>query len=126
MLLLKTRLIKLSAFIIALQILNMSIESPNAANNSYTTPSNFNYIETYIEYIAEVVFKHENAFPESGKNHPKHWQQHKLYQVICENAVGINNYTTFYRLVQNVFFNGHDKYAYLFIKDISPPPKFFC
>jgi len=126
MLLIKTKLIKLSVFIVALQILNMSIECPNAAHDSYSTPTNYNYIDTYIEYVAEVIFKHEKAFPESGKSHPKHWQQHKLYQVICENTVAINNFTTFYQQVQNGFFNDHDKYAYQFIKDISPPPKFAC
>ena len=126
MLLIKSRLIKLSVIIIALQILNMSIESPNAVRDMYTTSTNFNYIDTYIEYFAEVIFKHENAFPDSGKRHPKQWQQHKLFQVMCENTLTLNNQTTFYQQVQNVFSNDHDKYAYQFIKDISPPPKFFC
>ena len=126
MLIIKMRLIKLSAFIIALQILNMSIESPNAAHDIYTAPSNFNYIDSYVEYVVEVIFKHENAFPETGKRHQKQWHQHSLFQVICENIGIMNHHSTFYKLLQKDFFSYHEWYAYQFVKEISPPPKFSC
>lgn len=120
----KTRLIKFSALIIAFQILNMSIDSPNAIqDNHYKIPGNFNYIDTYVEYISEVICKHENAIPEQGKRHQKQWQQHKLQQVICDNMRSTNKIVISCQSLRNTFFNLHDKYAYQFSKEITPPPK---
>lgn len=127
MLLHKLRLIQFLVVIIAFQVLNMSIDSPNASrDNYYETPNNFNYIDTYIEYLSEVIFKHENAIPQSGKRHQKQWQQHKLQQVICDNINIPGRYVISYLLLQNIFFTNHDMYAYQFVKEISPPPEFSC
>lgn len=123
----KKILIKSTAFIIAFQILNMSIDSPNArGNNYYKGADNFNYIDTYIEYVSEVILNYENAIPESGKTHQKQWQQHKLYQVICDTMRYRNDFALYYPDVKEVFFTYNDTYAYQFIKEISPPPKSIC
>ena len=123
----KSRLINFSVLIIAFQVLNMSIDSPTASqDNYYKTPDNFNYIDTYVEYISEVICKHENAIPEPGKRHQKRWQQHKLQYVICDNISSTNKDIITYLVMQYIFLNHHDKYAYQFSKEITPPPKFFC
>ena len=125
MLLHKLKLINFLVLIIALQVLNMSIDSPNASKDSYyRTPDNFNYIDTYVEYISEVICKHENAIPESAKRHQKQWQ-HKLQYLICDHPRNTNKDMISYLVMQNIFLNHHDKYAYQFIKEITPPPKFF-
>ena len=123
----KSRLINLLVLIIAFQVLNMSIDSPTASqDNYYKTPDNFNYIDTYVEYISEVICKHENAIPEPGKRHQKRWQQHKLQYVICDNIPSTNKDIITYLVMQYIFLNHHDIYAYQFSKEITPPPKFFC
>ena len=123
----KSRLINFLVLIIAFQVLNMSIDSPNASqDNYYKTPDNFNYIDTYVEYISEVICKHENAIPEPGKEHQKQWQQHKLQYIICDNIRSTNKDVISCQVLRKPFFNHHDKYAYQFSKEITPPPKFFC
>ena len=123
----KSGLINFLVFIIAFQVLNMSIDSANASrDNYYKTPDNFNYIDTYVEYFSEVICKNDNAIPEPGKRHQKQWQQHKLQQVICDNMRGISKVVISFQVLRNTFFYHHNKYAYQFIKEISPPPKFSC
>ncbi len=63
----------------------MSIDAPGAQMSEYTTKSdNFNYIDTYIEYIAEVILKYDNPVPESGNRQQKEWQQHKPFEIIFQ------------------------------------------
>ena len=126
MLLHKSRLINFLALIISFQVLNMSIDSPNASrDNYYKTPDNFNYIDTCVEYISEVICKQGNATPEQGKRHQKQWH-HKLQQVICDNLRSTNKVVISCQVLRNTFFNLHDRYAYQFIKEITPPPKSSC
>ena len=120
----KRGITKLAAIIIAFQIMNVSIDSPNAKQDNITT-DNFNYIDTYVEYVAEIVMKHENAIPESGKRQQKQLP-HKMYQVICDPVKEPDNCHPFYWREQKIFFNYSDQYAYQFIKEISPPPEFSC
>jgi hypothetical protein len=120
------RLINFIVLVIAFQVLNMSIDSPNAIqDNYYNVPDNFNNIDTYVEYISEVICKNENAIPETEKRHQKQWQQHKLQYVICDNMRNTNKNMITYLVMQNIYLNHQDIYAYQFIKEISPPPKFF-
>ena len=121
--LVKRGITKLTALIIAFQVLNMSIDSPNAKQDNSIATDNFNYIDTYVEYVAEIVMKYENAIPESGKRQQKQ-MPHKTYQVICEEVKEPANTLAFYWCQQKIFFNYCDQYAYQFIKEISPPPKF--
>ena len=114
---------KFTAFIIALQVLNMSIDSPNATQDNSTTTDNFNYIDTYVEYVAEIVMKYDNAIPEAGKRQQKQ-MPHKTYQVICEQVKETANNFALYWREQKIFFDYCDQYTYQFIKEISPPPKF--
>lgn len=109
-------------FIIALQILNMSIDcttievpqTPGAVDN-------FNYMDTFVEYVAEVILKHDNAIPESKDRQQKDFQQHKHIQVAIQKiepmlqTVPIGLYIVFPQ-------NNEDKYAYQFVKEINPPP----
>jgi len=113
--------------LLAFQILNMGIDSPNAGLDSYDKiTGNVNYIDTYIEYVAEVMLKYENAIPESGKNPQKQWQQHKLYKITCDKSRVTYTPLIFYVAVKKIFISHQDRYAYQFTKEICPPPKLFC
>ena len=101
--------------------MNMSIDSPNVPPDNPVTTGSFNYIDTYIEYVVEVVMKYDNAIPEPNKRHQKFFH-HKLFQVICEYVRQPGNYLSVH-WKEKVFLNYSDKYAYQFIKEISPPPE---
>lgn len=123
----KSTLVKLATFIIAMQILNLSIDSPNTqADNYNNTNDSFNYIDTYVEYFLEVIMKYENAVPETGKRHQKELQLHKLYRVICDNVKVPENYLLFDQRIEKKYFDHTGYYVYQFIKEITPPPKHFC
>ena len=118
----KNNISRFIAFVIAVQILNMSIDAPVAQmfpGNCKT--DTFNYIDTYIEYIAEVILKYENAIPESKDRQQKELQQHKqfevAYQKISPITISFSEATT-----KVTFLNFSDKYAFQFIKEINPPP----
>lgn len=117
---------RLLVFITALQILNMSIDSPNAEMPAGKASClNFNYIDTYVEFIAEVILKYDNAIPESGHRDHKEIQQHKHVQIAVQrfhpslHLFYADNCKNFYQA-------SSDNYAYQFIKEINPPPPKAC
>ena len=110
------------ALVIAMQILNMSIDAPSAQMNvSNGATDNFNYIDTYVEYIAEVILKYTNAIPESKDRQQKELQQHKQFEVVFQKIAPLA-IPFFETIPAKTFSNYSDKYAYQFIKEINPPP----
>jgi hypothetical protein len=111
---------RLMAFIIAFQILNMSIDAPSAQMPVNSGNDDFNYIDTFVEYVVEVVLKYDNAIPESKDRQQKELQQHKQFEVAFEKVYSL---LRFYRQNNSTDYkNFSDKYAYQFIKEINPPP----
>lgn len=120
----KPKLLQIIVFIIALQILNISIDSSVMQNDNLAKTSiGFNYIDSYVEYIAEVILKYENAIPETGKRQHKELQQHKLLLLICSNVNILYTTNLFLLPSRNVYCNEYDNYAYRFIKEINAPPE---
>ena len=117
-------IIWLLTFITALQILNMSIDAPGAQMANYTgSHKKFNYIDSYIEFIAEIILKYNNAVPESNNRQQKELSHHKQFVVICESA-DLAILPSFDRIEKEINFAYSDKYFFQFYKEISPPPKF--
>ena len=109
------------AFIIALQILNMSIDAPAAQMPVSPENDNFNYIDTFVEYVVEVVLKYDNAIPESKDRQQKELQQHKQFEVVFQKIKPvIISYVEDAK--EKYFVSFSDKYAYQFVKEINPPP----
>ena len=100
----------------------MSIDSPNA--QMPVAPGgadNFNYIDTYVEYIAEVILKFDNAIPESKDRQQKELQLHKQFELVFQKIKAVT--IPFIEITKaNRFFNFSDMYAYQFVKEINPPP----
>ena len=117
----KNHISRCIAFLVAIQILNMSIDAPGAQMPPNTDPSAINYIDTFVEYVAEVVLKYDNAIPESKDRQQKELQQHKQFEVIFQKiaalAISVVEDNT-----RNYFLDPSDKYAYQFSKEINPPP----
>jgi hypothetical protein len=110
------------AFIVAVQILNMSIDAPNAQMPVCKgSIDNFNYIDTYVEYIAEVILKFDNAIPESKDRQQKELQMQKQFELVFQ-KIELLTIPFFDEITEKQFSNFSDKYAYQFIKEINPPP----
>ena len=113
---------RLLAFIVALQILNMSIDSPNAQMQvNIGVTDNFNYIDTYVEFIAEVILKFDNAIPESKDRQQRELQQHKLFEVVFQKILPYNFSFIEQKSIRE-YYHSPDNYAFQFIKEINPPP----
>ena len=98
----------------------MSIDAPSAEIQSGRSDS-FNYMDSFVEYVAEVILKYDNAVPESKDRQQKELQLHKQHQIVCQNIVPLIVPFTLQTDKRN-FLNSSDKYAYQFIKEINPPP----
>ena len=117
---------RLIAFVIALQILNMSIDSPSAQMPANAANADdFNYIDTYVEYIAEIILKYDNAIPESKDRQQKELQMQKQFELVFQKIEPIT-ISFFEKIIKKRFINFSDKYAYQFIKEINPPPPKAC
>ncbi len=117
---------KIFAFVVAIQILNMSIDSPNAQMPVYAqNAENFNYIDTYVEFIVEDVFRYDNAIPETKNRQQKEWQMQKQFELVFQKIEPIT--ISFSPIkIKRRFLNYSDKYAFQFIKEINPPPPKVC
>lgn len=117
---------KLFAFVVAIQILNMSIDSPNAQMPSYAqNAENFNYIDTYVEFIVEDVLKYDNAIPETKNRQQKEWQMQKQFELVFQKIEPITiSFSP--QAIKRRFVDYSDKYAFQFIKEINPPPPKVC
>lgn len=108
--------------VIALQVLNMSIDSPTAQMNVVKGQTdNFNYIDTYVEFIVEVVLKYENAIPESNSREHKELQQYKYTEYIIQKMQPSLAFIWVENLVNRPRHTS-DRYAYQYIREINPPP----
>ena len=115
------RLIKFIFFVMALQVLNMSIDVPVAEMKKANT-SDYNFIDTYVEFITEVIFKYENAIPESRHRRHGVLQSHRQVQVICQ-QIAIPESAG---LPASSLVKGYPRYinnySFRFIKEFNRPP----
>ena len=106
----------------ALQVLNMSIDVPAAEMKKSTAAEGYNFIDTYVEYITEVIFKYENAIPESKHRHHRELQAHQQVVVICQQVPA----NTSPGLPAPSFVKGYpgyiNNYTFLFVKKFNRPP----
>jgi hypothetical protein len=118
------KLINIIVFLSALQILNMSIDSPILQGDNLTRSSvGFNYIDSYVEYLTEVILKYENAIPETVKHHQKELQRHKMNLLICSDDVTFRTVLFFDIFSVKIHFNHYDDYVYKVIKEINASPE---
>ena len=68
---------QLLLLVLALQIMNMSVNAIDFTPIASTDIHDFNDLNTFTEYFAEVVFGHINAFPESIHKEQKQTQLQK-------------------------------------------------
>jgi Zn-dependent peptidase ImmA (M78 family) len=100
----------------------MSIDSPSARMPNYVPDAaNFNYIDTYVEFIVEDILKYDNAIPETKNRQNREWQMQKQFELVCQQIEPIVISTSFQKNKKNyiAFIN---KYSFRYINEINPPP----
>ncbi len=122
------RINRLSIFILfvtALQLLNMSIDVPAIQVNNTAAADGYNYMDTYVEFVAEVLLQMHNAIPEQRHRHHRELQMHRQVQVICEQpetfllmGAGTLPVVADYPAYTN-------NYCYRATREINHPPSFF-
>ena len=108
----------------ALQVLNMSIDVPVTEMKKAPATENYNFIDTYVEFITEAILKYENAIPESKHRHHRVLQTHRQLQVICQ-QISIPAFSGLHApsLIQG--YPGYiNNYAFIFTKELNRPPTF--
>ena len=108
--------------LIAIQILNLSIDAVDFTPLKCNTGKAFNYYNSAIEYIAETISQ-KNIFPEFPKKPSKESQQFKhigfkIFQPTNQNQQALAALTpanTFAVLL-------NEQYRFQFYKEINPPP----
>lgn len=104
----------------------MSIDSPSAQMpKDSPKAADFNYIDTYVEFIVEDVLKYENAIPETKNRQQKEWQMQKQFELVFQKIDPITLSFPAEKMERR-FINYSDKYAFQFIKEINPPPPKAC
>lgn len=122
----KLHIAKLLAFVVALQILNLSIYTqdfrPLAQHN--TTVGDFNEINSVVEYVAEVVLGNQNALPEYQHNNNNH-KDLQLHKHLSIKIIDLKQYVPFRVIEQTSHVFGtqfKQDYQYLYYGEINPPP----
>ena len=110
------------AFLIAIQILNMSIDSPSAQMpKNIPGAENFNYIDTYVVFIAEVILKYNNAIPETKHRTQKELQMQKQFELAIQQNVVMKISPIETKSTEVALFHP-DCYACRYVGEITPPP----
>ncbi len=86
---------------------------PNAAN--------FNYVDTFVEFIVEDILKYDNAIPESKDRQHKEWQMQKQFELVCQQIEPIR-ISTSSLINKKIYIAFVNKYYFRYINEINPPP----
>lgn len=110
------------AFIVAIQVLNLSIDTQSF--DFIQTRQNigyFNEINSFVEYVAEIVLQYTNALPEYEKSSHDNLQLHKDC-IIKHITVEDKKLVTYTDLKNDLPLAIPENYICLFCKEINPPP----
>lgn len=101
----------------------MSIDIPGTQKDNAFP--DYNYMDTYIEYITEVVLKFDHAIPETKHNPQKQFLLHKHIPAICQVFEVFKTETEPRPRVTNLFPDYSNRFTFQYIKEINPPPPKF-
>lgn len=126
MAILKLHIARFVAFVVALQILNMSIYTQDFQPlvQHHQTIGDINEINSFVEYVAEVVLDYKNALPE----YQHHYTSHKELQLHKHISVKLINLD--HDPIDRLVLDDHrhfrpslkESYDFLYYKEINPPP----
>jgi hypothetical protein len=108
--------------LLAIQILNLSINSIDFKPIETTNLTEFNDINTLAEFVSEIVLGHINAFPEFEKKTQKQSQLQKHISIKIINDYFVVEPNLFFKDNIQLDTNIMDKYLYEYFQEINPPP----
>ena len=108
--------------LLAIQILNLSVNSIDFKPFGSTNLSEFNDINTIAEFVSEIVLGKVNSFPEFANKTQKQsqLQKHISLKLINDNFKVETEYCLTSDVELNILFN--DQYLYEYFQEINPPP----
>jgi hypothetical protein len=123
----RTYITKVITLVIAVQILNLSVYGgdfdPTVSSAHVGKIGEFNQIDCLLEYVAEIMLDHKDAFPENGSHNPngKSGRQAKhsvIKMVVCSRMaeMPINN------ALPTVLLSYNQNYKSPQASEINPPP----
>jgi hypothetical protein len=124
----QNNILKIVWIVMALHILNFSIDAPDILNENISEDLSYNEIESFTELIAENIFDIKNAFSESDEQGDeesgfvKKPLEIKLYQVAFEDQITIPFLTN---IKNNSISVNYSKpfCSTIYISIFSPPPE---
>lgn len=123
----KKHITRFIVFLLALQVLNLSIYAPNFSplyspvKEEVTT----NITETAVEYVMEVIMGIKNAIPEQVQHH-KDLHFHKQVSFKAECTPLFYELSSFQEKSGKAAIALQHAYNYLFLQEINPPPPKTC
>lgn len=108
--------------LLAIQILNLSVNSIDFKPFETSNITEFNDINTILEFVSEIVLGKVNSFPEfANKTHKQsQLQKHISFKLINDHF----NVETEFCLTSDVELDPliNDQYLYEYFQEINPPP----
>lgn len=122
----KLYLSRLAIFVVALQILNLSIfmQDFDPISTHRHTIGEINEINSIVEFVAEIVLDNPNALPEYHQQNTDHtaMQVHKHAPVKMITFEELQPARVFYAAVREYIIPLKESYDFLFFREINPPP----
>lgn len=124
---LKTFFKKAILLLIAMQILNLSVYGSAFQQIELTRTGKvemkMNQIDSFTEFVAEIVLSHKDAFPEQGNNHTKN-DSKIIKNIPFQLFYKSDQAKEVVEIPSSISHNSHfiDNYRFLFIKEFNPPP----
>ncbi len=119
----KTFATKLLLLVVALQTLNFSMDSIDFHPHKHrNTISDFNYLNSMVEYFDEIILGNKDAFPEYCKHNARDSQNIKHFDVkICQ-ELPVKLVPTEYIESYTRHRSRNEFFKLLVIREITPPP----
>jgi len=124
---LRTYILKFVLLVIAVQILNLSVYGgdydPNTSVAHQNKIGEFNQIDSLVEYVAEIVLDHKDAFPEDGNHNPHSRSSHQFKHTVIK-MVDFSRKAEmpFYCTMANIPEASTNDYKKIILREINPPP----
>lgn len=122
----KFHIARLLLFVVAMQILNLSIymQDFEPLKIHKHTIGEINEINSIVEYVAEVVLNHKGALPEYKQQNSDHTalQMHKHAPVKMITFDDLQPQRVFSVAKQTYVHPLNEAYDFLFFREINPPP----
>ncbi len=119
----KNLISNLVVFIMAVQILNLSIYAQDY-NPIKTTKTLYevNEINSIAEYVGEIILNHHNQFPEYPNDGHKDFQFLKHFTLTAFSVPVLKIRNCHYTVNSSYAVPVNEHYYFLFYKEINPPP----